>query len=66
MLCLRIEDKGPGFNPDDVQGWSGISGMRERALLLGGTLTVHSRPGDGTQIVARLPISDNQRDQRDG
>jgi signal transduction histidine kinase len=29
--------------------------MRERAEELGGSLTVHDRPGGGTVVVARLP-----------
>jgi signal transduction histidine kinase len=57
MLRLRVEDKGPGFSPENISGSNGISGMRERATRLGGTLVVHSRPGDGTQITASLPIS---------
>jgi signal transduction histidine kinase len=34
----------------------GIVGMRERALLLGGTLEAAPRPGGGFRVVARLPI----------
>ncbi len=56
MLLLKVEDKGPGFDPSGFWTSSGISGMRERATLLGGSLTVHSRPGEGTQIVAHLPV----------
>jgi len=56
VLLLRVEDKGPGFTPGDLRESSGISGMQERATLLGGSLTVQSRPGDGTQIIAQLPI----------
>jgi signal transduction histidine kinase len=33
----------------------GIVGMRERALLLGGTLDARPRPGGGFQVVAHLP-----------
>jgi signal transduction histidine kinase len=32
-----------------------VAGMRERALLLGGTLSVQSRPGGPTCVTARLP-----------
>ncbi|NOZ51473.1 MAG: response regulator [Chloroflexi bacterium] len=34
----------------------GLSGMRERARALGGTLTIHSRPGVGAQIILTFPI----------
>jgi two-component system sensor histidine kinase UhpB len=50
---LRIRDDGNGFKaPRRANGGSrlGLSGMRERALLVGGTLTVYSEPGEGTTI----------------
>jgi len=31
-------------------------GMQERLMLLGGHLTVESRPGGGTQIIAEIPL----------
>jgi signal transduction histidine kinase len=34
----------------------GLSGMRERAELLGGALTITSAPGAGTTVAARLPL----------
>jgi two-component system, NarL family, sensor histidine kinase UhpB len=48
---LRVRDDGHGFR---VNGHSrtrlGVSGMRERALLVGGHLTIFSEPGEGTTI----------------
>jgi signal transduction histidine kinase len=38
-----------------VRSGHGIVGMRERALLLGGTLDARPRPGGGFQVVAHLP-----------
>jgi len=35
----------------------GLFSMRERAELAGGTLSVTSRPGQGTTVVARIPIA---------
>jgi two-component system sensor histidine kinase UhpB len=61
-LTLTIEDDGQGFvppeNPQALTGAGhlGLVGMRERVLLLGGRLQVHSRPGQGTRISARLPL----------
>lgn len=59
VLHLQIEDHGIGFEPHAVLthgGSSGLSGILERAHLLGGELTVASAPGQGTQLTAVLPI----------
>lgn len=56
-LWLRVEDGGRGFDPSALMGASsGLTGMRERALLLGGALTVDSSPGCGTRVIAGLPL----------
>jgi two-component system sensor histidine kinase UhpB len=49
---LRISDDGCGFDKDAsrVGGELGLSGMRERALLVGGQLTVRSVKGRGTRV----------------
>jgi signal transduction histidine kinase len=59
-LHLRVEDKGRGFKIAGTAGGSsvGLQGMRERALLLGGNLTVESVPGIGTVVSAELPMSE--------
>ncbi len=48
----RIVDDGVGFSNASLWGRShfGLEGMRERAQLAGGWLSVRSRPGGGTQI----------------
>ncbi|MCI0584011.1 MAG: GAF domain-containing sensor histidine kinase [Chloroflexi bacterium] len=55
---LSVTDDGAGFDPTSVVasliGGFGLRSMRERVELLGGTLDVHTAPGDGTRIVARL------------
>lgn len=59
ILILTISDDGCGFqehkNPeiDDL----GLIGMRERAALVGGNLTVESTPGHGTRICFRGALS---------
>jgi signal transduction histidine kinase len=56
---LSVCDNGIGFCVERLarNGSSfGLWGMRQRAAELGGTLTVHSRPGKGTQISLELPI----------
>lgn len=54
-ICLSVKDSGPGFIVKDTgnQRGLGLLGMRERARLIGGTLTVRSQPGEGTLIMAR-------------
>ena len=58
---LQVRDWGPGFNPERITDGGGpgerlgLSSMRERVALLGGHLEVHSRPGEGTEVVAEIP-----------
>jgi len=59
-LTLEVQDKGIGFEPASAKVWNGhygLLGMRERARLAGGTLTVQSMPGAGTTIRLQLPLS---------
>jgi PAS domain S-box-containing protein len=57
-LHVQIEDSGAGFDPATTArgATSGLSGMQEWAVLLGGRLRVDSRPGKGTRLTAELPI----------
>lgn len=53
---LRVKDNGVGFDPAKTGGRGfGLTGMRERTAQLGGTLTIHSTPGQGTEIRAEVP-----------
>lgn len=52
---LEVADDGRGFAFDESEGGLGIAGMRERALLVGGELTIESRPGRGTTVRLTLP-----------
>ncbi len=47
---LAVADDGRGFAFADSERGLGIGGMRERALLIGGELTIESRPGRGTTV----------------
>jgi two-component system sensor histidine kinase UhpB len=49
---LRVKDDGRGFMTVNTNGRNrlGVSGMRERALLVGGSLAIFSTPGEGTTI----------------
>ncbi len=62
-LTLRITDDGRGFEPDDVPLLSrhGLQIMQERAELLDADFQIISRPGAGTQVIVRLPLSQLQQ-----
>ncbi len=59
---LIIKDNGKGFKlPEKVEdlagvGKLGLAGMQERAVLLGGKLTLQSEPGKGTTVAVEVPI----------
>lgn len=59
-LNLEIEDQGCGFDQSAALAMpsSGLAGMRERALLAHGTLTMQAAPGKGTSIVVKLPLTE--------
>lgn len=53
---LIVHDDGTGFDPRIRKENSfGLVGMQERALMLGGTLSISSRKGGGTEIMVRIP-----------
>jgi PAS domain S-box-containing protein len=61
QILLIVEDNGIGFNlRKEVSGGRdkrmGLIGMRERAVLIGGTLEIESKPKEGTTIFARVPV----------
>jgi signal transduction histidine kinase len=54
---LEASDNGKGVREEQLSAGSslGILGMRERALLLGGELTITGAPGEGTSVRVRIP-----------
>lgn len=54
-VAIEVLDNGHGATILPGSG-HGIAGMRERAVLLGGSLDAGPRPGGGFRVVARLPI----------
>jgi two-component system nitrate/nitrite sensor histidine kinase NarX len=54
---LKIDDNGKGFDSSQPRpaGHFGIQIMKARALRVGGSLTVHSTPGQGTQVSLSFP-----------
>ncbi len=65
-IRLEVIDSGRGFNPPPLVGPEaiervehiGLRGMRERAALVGGTLTIESAPGAGTRVVVEMPAGE--------
>jgi signal transduction histidine kinase len=59
-VSLIVEDDGIGFDVAQQLGSRqrfGVTGMRERALLLGGEFDIESTSGKGTTVVARIPTT---------
>ena len=52
---LKVRDDGRGFDPGVGRDSLGLSGMAERARLLGGKLDVDSKPGGGTALTLEVP-----------
>jgi PAS domain S-box-containing protein len=57
-LVLLIHDNGRGFDQADpsLSKSLGLLGMRERAAILGGRVTISSAPGKGTTVTASIPL----------
>jgi signal transduction histidine kinase len=56
-VAAVIEDDGRGFEPTGDEAGLGLVGMRERIALVGGRVSVESRPGQGTTIAAEVPLA---------
>jgi signal transduction histidine kinase len=56
-LCMLVQDNGAGFDSATTRdGGHGLGNMQARADRLGATLRLTSAPGQGTRVVATLPI----------
>lgn len=69
---VAVRDDGRGFDLERLHRTTshgrqplGLAGMQERAALLGGRVTIRSRPGEGTLIEASLPYRDESEVLRD-
>jgi two-component system NarL family sensor kinase len=60
-LHLVVEDDGCGFDPAVVREGVGLRSTQARARYLGGTLEVHSQPGQGTSVSLELRLTPQQQ-----
>jgi PAS domain S-box-containing protein len=58
QIVLGVDDSGCGFDPDRAKRKRGLGlvSMDERLRMVGGTLAIRSRPGEGTHVEARVPL----------
>ncbi|MFY9489218.1 MAG: sensor histidine kinase [Solirubrobacterales bacterium] len=54
-IRLQVTDDGKGFDPTAPTRRFGVTGMRERALLMNGKIEINSKPGEGTKLTMELP-----------
>jgi len=55
-VSLSITDDGKGFDSSKQKKTLGLLGMKERAQMIGGTLTINSKPGMGTALFITVPL----------
>jgi PAS domain S-box-containing protein len=58
-IDLCVSDSGTGFLVSQRTGGLGLTSMHERLRLIGGTLTIESKPRNGTRIHAFVPLSES-------
>lgn len=66
QLRLTIQDDGCGFNVDQVSKGLGIANMRDIAQVVGGRCTINSAKGQGSEVTAILPLTEDGSGHRDG
>lgn len=61
---LTVRDNGSGFDPGCIPKKSlGLIGMRERVLMLGGEIHIHSAPGKGCMVEVQIPADERMNKQ---
>jgi PAS domain S-box-containing protein len=57
-LCIEIQDDGRGIDPEATMASTsyGLTGMRKRAELCGGSLEIRAQPDEGTLIRVEVPV----------
>lgn len=65
QIALSVLDDGKGFDPDEHRNGNGsrpafgLTGLKERADLLGGTISIQSAPGKGARLSLAVPLRGN-------
>ncbi len=61
VLLLKIKDNGVGVAEEQLKDFKslGIIGMKERALILGGEVTIEGTPGKGTEVIVEIPLKND-------
>ena len=54
-VMLAVADNGKGFAESEVGDSLGLLGMKERAQMCGGSVSIASSPGNGTTVILRVP-----------
>lgn len=64
-ISLTINDDGRGITDEEIKrhGSLGLLGMKERVSILGGTLDVRGRAGEGTTVAIRIPLGQKTTSQ---
>ena len=60
---LEVEVKDDGCGGADASKGSGLRGLEERLRALDGTLSVESKPGEGTSLLARIPLRESASEE---
>jgi signal transduction histidine kinase len=55
-VIMTIRDNGPGFDPAVVSSGLGLTALQDQAGAVGGLVTLKSKPGEGTEVRAILPL----------
>ncbi len=61
-LEISVSDDGRGFDPEQTTAGLGLRGMHDRVAMLGGTLSINSAAGRGTEVKAVIPVGREARD----
>lgn len=58
-LEITVDDQGSGFDPGELQGGTGLGlgSAAQRLELFGGDIQINSKPGEGTRITIRVPLT---------
>ena len=65
VFAMTVSDNGCGFSVSEKTDGVGLIGMRERAMILGGRLSIASQIGKGTRILLECPLEQTAHDSSD-